>query len=338
MKTVADTHGNVSVMLAKGGGEFAKEAFYGLPANWQTGHAAVPGNIALGDVSGDGKPDVLVGSGVADSLTIFFNKGDGTLGPPVQIGKAHDSDATATVKTADFDGDGKLDIVKAASYNNDLYVYLNPGKGKFAGGAKLSPASNGYGDVAVADFNGDKKPDLVSTDRKDHAWVFLNSGSGNFGEGKSIDVKTYSSSSYRGGHDLAAADFNGDGKADFATMTPHSCGDVDVSVVFGHGDGTFDAATVLETGSVSCQSDSQLVAVDLNGDNKIDIAVAQEDDGVTVFMNTGGGKFAKPVRVAAPNVGGLAVGDFDGDRVPDLVASEDTADGTTVYTIPGHCK
>ena len=75
----------------------------------------------------------------------------------IEVGKEPNS-----VEIADLNGDGKLDLVVANRGTNDVIILLGDGKGKFAQ-AKGSPfpAGNTPNDVCIADFNGDRKPDLA---------------------------------------------------------------------------------------------------------------------------------------------------------------------------------
>jgi hypothetical protein len=115
---------------------------------------------------------------------------------------------------------------------------------------------------------------------------------------------------------LAAADFNGDGKADLATTIGNSA---TVSILLGNGDGSFQpplSVTVPEP-AVS------LVAEDLNKDGKTDLAIGQRDSPlVSILLGKGDGTFQPPVNYPVSSIASsLAVGDFNGDGNADLAAS-----------------
>jgi hypothetical protein len=109
------------------------------------------------------------------------------------------------------------------------------------------PAYAGSGNLFVADFNGDGKPDLLSSD----GTLQLGNGDGTFTTGTRVS-----------GTPLAVADFNGDGKPDVLEQ-----GNGTLLVLLGNGDGTFQTPISTNSGA-SLQG---LAATDLNGDGKADV-------------------------------------------------------------------
>ena len=111
-------------------------------------------------------------------------------------------------------------------------------------------------------------------------------------------------------------DFNGDGKPDLAVANQ---GSGDVSVLFGKGDGTFQAAVNYGTGAGSA---SVVTVGDFNGDGKSDLAVI-EGTGISVLSGNGDGTFKFTANYAIgtsvnTSLNSVAVGDFNGDGKPDL--------------------
>ena len=169
--------------------------------------------------------------------------------------------------------------------------------------------------VTTADFNGDGKQDIAATSFNGSVMsIFMNNGTGTFAAKVDYTVGT---SQLPG--QLAAADFNGDGKPDVAVADSQG-----VSVFINSGTGTFAAHVDYPTGNPT----TGLTVADFNGDGKIDIAVdVQTAVTASVFMNNGNGTFATKVDYsisggASNNPRGLASGDFNGDGKPDLVASD----------------
>ena len=160
------TGGAVSVLLGNGDGTFQAAKSYG--SGGQDAYS-----VAVEDVNGDGKPDLLVANYCADSncltdgnVGVLLGNGDGTFRAAVTYssGAYH----TVSVAVGDVNGDGKPDLVVAsdcASSNNcangSVGVLLGNGNGTFR--AAVSYSSGGYEaqSVAVADVNGDGKLDLV---------------------------------------------------------------------------------------------------------------------------------------------------------------------------------
>ena len=304
--------GTVSVFLGNGAGMFPTE------------HDYVAGDQATGlfamDLDGDGNLDVVIASGHPDMLipnensqfiTAFLGKGDGTLiGPPA----FHAGNSPNAIATADFNGDGILDVASAAGQlwigiAGEAPVSVNLGSGVSASG------------VAAADINGDGKPDIVVGDANGSGvYVLLGNGDGTF----QAPVK-YST----GGGDVnsvAIADFNGDGKPDIAF-----CGFLNLlppvgaaGILFGNGNGTFQAVTNL---SGFGASPAVLAAGDFNHDGKPDLAILDQGyqsavGGVNVYLNNGNGTFQMPVSYTAGQYPVfLAAADVNGDGVPDLLVS-----------------
>ena len=139
-----------------------------------------------------------------------------------------------------------------------------------------SAGSGPYSVVAV-DVNGDNKPDIIVANfGSNNVGVLLNAGNGTF-----IAQTTYSTDS--GPYSVAVADVNGDNKIDIIVANH---GSNNVSVLLNTGNGTFIAQTTYSTGSGS--SPSAVAIADVNGDNKLDIIVANEgSNNIGVFLSLG---------------------------------------------------
>jgi hypothetical protein len=165
--------------------------------------------------------------------------------------------------------------------------------------------------VAVADFNGDGKPDLVVANRVNVGTlsVLLGRGDGSFAAPVPYPV---------GGFPVAVAvgDFNGDGKPDLAVA---NWGSQDVNVLLGNGDGSFRPAVNYPVEG----SAFDVVATDFNGDGKLDLVVAiAAENVVTLLRGTGDGTFqAGPSYATGLYPLGLAVGHLKGDARPDVVTA-----------------
>ncbi len=170
---------------------------------------AYPNGLALADLNGDGKLDVVGATHGSETFNVLLNNGDGTFGASTD----YHTDLGIQINEVvlrDANGDRKLDAIGkgyAGSYN----VMLGNGNGTFQSPHYVG-ALGGEG-LAVADFNGDGKADLASGNEL-YGSIAINEGNGD-GTFKD-DIKEYLF-----GHrvsDIAAADFNGDGKIDFAVV------------------------------------------------------------------------------------------------------------------------
>jgi FG-GAP-like repeat/Abnormal spindle-like microcephaly-assoc'd, ASPM-SPD-2-Hydin len=173
---------------------------------------------------------------------------------------------------------------------------------------------------ATGDFNGDGKLDLaVPQSTGSSVSILLGNGDGTFAPAVSYAVG--SSPDF-----VVAADFNGDGKLDLATG---NSGDGTVSILLGNDDGTFQSAKSVSLGFGAASSSDMFLAVgDFNGDGKLDLAVAYQNnfDVIAIVLGNGDGSFQAPVtyNTGAPlgnGPFGVAVGDFNGDGKLDLAIS-----------------
>ena len=215
--------------------------------------------------------------------------------------------------SADFNGDGKPDLVAA-----DGTVLLGKGDGTFTTGIPLSvPGSL----IATGDFNGDGKPDvLIVSFSSTNLYIFLGNGDGTFRTPVITNMGTSLSS-------VVVADLNGDGKLDVLGTIPGAA----LLVLLGKGDGTFGAGV---TYPVLSNSTNFLAVGDFNADGKVDIALAANSGtsapgSVGVLLGKGDGTFQAAVTsTGVSNPVGMAAGDFNGDGKLDLLVSDSTTGQT----------
>ena len=232
-------------------------------------------DVNIADFNGDKIPDLALlsytsGSGIA--VHVLLGKGDGTFNAPLAVALPTEA-AKSTggrIYSADINHDGNMDLVvlNVGDYQNSenggTYVLLGNAKGGFSMSDDLTGVPNPY-DAAIGDFNKDGKLDLVvsTTDFNGslsaHPMIFLGSGTGTFGAGKSLPTVSYIPMH------LSAADFNGDGKLDL--LLGSCCGLATTSILLGKGNGTFQAEQILQV----AESPAQIAVGDLNADNRPDI-------------------------------------------------------------------
>jgi hypothetical protein len=190
------------------------------------------------------------------------------------------------------------------------------------------PATGGSLAVAAGDFDGDGLTDLAIVDTIENTVaILLGNGDGTFTQA--------TASPNTGAIPIAVAvgDFNRDGIPDLAVLNNVNGGAGSVTVLLGNGDGTFTpTATTTDTGT----DPVSIVANDFNHDGILDLAVLNNANGhaatITVLLGNGDGTFkataTSPQTNSFPSF--LAVGDFNGDGIPDLAVTSyaDQAPGT----------
>ena len=192
--------GSVYVARPSYNGIFQDAMGYPASPGWAS---AVSSELAVGDVNGDGKPDVVVTNPYSNNVSVLLNNGSGALGAPQYFAVGG---TPAAVAVGDVSGDGKLDIV-TANTNGTVSVLLGQGNGIFAAAQNYAiggPATS----VALGDFNHDGKLDIVTTGGTEMD-VLLNNGSGAFAAYQKVGPA---------GSSVVVADFNGDGYPDLAEI------------------------------------------------------------------------------------------------------------------------
>ena len=206
--------------------------------------------ITAADFNGDGKLDVAISNpGTPDSdsgsIAILLGNGDGTFRPAQSFPAGQNPSSLAA---ADFNGDGKIDLAAASSSGGTIAILSGKGDGTFS--APVSIANGGDSQatpvsILALDFNGDGQSDLAVANQgfvtvpNSSISVLLNTGSG-FRAAYNAPLPQAILPTY-----LAYADLNNDGKADLVAVSSLASA---IVVMFGNGDGTFQAPVAYAAG------------------------------------------------------------------------------------------
>jgi hypothetical protein len=274
-----------------------------------------PRGIVAADLNRDGKIDLAVANFADNSVSVFLNNGNATFTRsdyPLAAGTG-----PIALAVGDFRGDGtRDDLAVLNSTGNSIAILLNNGAGGMALQSSLSTTGAPLA-IAVGDFNGDDIDDIaVTPNALGHVTVFKGSGVGTFAAGSDIAAGN-------GPTALVAADFNNDGITDLAVL--NSTGGT-ISIIQGNS----GALTVNNTYPVSnptppTPNPVAMVAVDLNRDGILDLAVADKtNNSISVLTGHGDATFipatASDIFSTGTGPTGLASGDFNNSNGNDLLS------------------
>jgi len=254
---------STAVFLGNGDGTFKPGVYYD-----------VPGDITIDDVTGDGKPDIIVLTN--PGVTTLVGKGDGTFtaGSVSATGRTFFGQAGGQVLTGDFNGDGKTDLIA------DGIVLLGEGDGSFTLGAPIDTDNSlnftsSIPAIAVGSLRNNGKLDAVVS-QPGFAAIYYGKGDGTFTLGPR----------YAALPDLeqvSITDIDGDGNPDIvlgtATDGIYADGGYDIApelfqVIFGRGDGTFVDSPVYKLGDFSSLRITALTSGKFTASGKTDVLAA----------------------------------------------------------------
>jgi hypothetical protein len=321
----------IVVLLATGPGQFG--AGVPFPAGY------LPLALIIADLDQDGRQDLLTGNVLGEDLAILRGDGLGRFGAESSLTIPW---LVSDIGAADFDGDGTTDlaVLQGASpphfecgvppytspssgpidCGSQMQVLVLPGTGQASFGAPISaPARCDPGSLAIADFNGDGRPDVATGNRgardsfgvcnSASLSVFAGDGHGHLASFIDLEVPNVP-------NDIVAGDFKEDGVPDIAV----AFADPNLVAIYRLAPGP---ALVLAGSWVPPAVPQFLAAGDLTGDGHLDLAVALSTGQVAVLRGNGAGLITPASVCAAGMEGGtgpVSIGDFDGSGLREIAA------------------
>jgi hypothetical protein len=271
---------------------------------------ATNGPLALGDINGDGRTDLVFSAWSQNAITVWTNNGRAVFSLSQTYATGLHPGA---ILVKDLNGDGKADVTVAINGNSTLLVLTNNGAGALTASSTPSVGVS-PSDIQSADLNGDGRPDLVTAEWGGTVTVLTNAGAGRFASNSTVNVTN-------GTRSVALADVNGDGRVDIVCATPYG-GSLMVLTNTGSGGFAFCSAP-LPNGI----RPDRVVAADFNGDGMTElISCDMFGAASSLLTNNGSGVFTLNTVITlpgtAPSPGYISVADLNGDGHPDLMAPE----------------
>jgi uncharacterized repeat protein (TIGR01451 family) len=294
---------DVVTMLGKGGGEFSAAVTVNSGVT-----SSNPTSIELRDFNNDGISDLAVIYNNSQKIVVMLGNGQGGFTPTAQLNTGNDP---RNLVAADFNNDGNLDLVAKAQAGG-LALFLGDGQGGFTESAAGIGGNLDRILFTTGDFNGDGNADIIYGDLQalspEVSIVLFGNGQGGFAD--PINVRTDTPLGF-----ISVADLNLDGRDDLAYTSLFSGGS-SVFVVLSNSDGGFNPPVQYFASS----GVSDILAKDINGDNKLDlIVITSLDASVSLLLGNGDGTFNQAMSFRIIEVSSLIkTGDFDGDGDIDI--------------------
>lgn len=300
---------DVSVFFNSGAGNFGSRTIISTSVDG-------PVDLAVGDFNSDGHADLCVGT--QEELYPIYFEGDGS-GDFTQISLFETGSVSSSQQllAGDVNGDGKMDIVTASSYDNKLALLeqkqgvIAPGAVPFFGQQLINKSAPGVSEIILADIDGDGLEDILSTERSSGrvTW-YPNLSTGSFDQ---QEVLLFLDEGLSG---LAADDMDGDG---FLDLIVSNDGDSSVTLYLNQGDGSTFIPILIDD-ELDEPYSPFLSDLDNDGDQDIIVAVGW-DAQVYIYPSNGDGSFGARITLCEYCLFSKMVSakDLNGDGLPEVL-------------------
>jgi hypothetical protein len=300
------------VFLQQPAGQLAAPILY--PTN--SSYSSRAQSVQIGDVNGDRRQDIVLGN--TNNIEVFLQQPDGTLSPSV----VYATPMAQVIRIGDVNNDGRADVVGLDWSSNNVAVFLQNAGGTLDPAVMYNAPHGGYNDLDLGDVNGDGLADIVVMSGQ--SWlpnvvVLTQAATGGFNPPVSHSV---ASGVLTAG--VAVGDVNGDGRNDIVVTyggnNPYS----KVGVFYQNAAGGLDPAVSFD----SLDIPESVEIADVNRDGRADIIVLHGGwTNAGVYLQNADGSLQAEELYFIPYASsygaqGLAVGDFNGDRVQDIAIAD----------------
>ncbi len=313
-------------------------SFPALPdATLGAGVLGAPFDLLAADFDADGRADLAVCSartGV-DSIAIFLQTATGfSAGPDRVIGGPSFVGGPVALASADWNGDGRLDLASANAGSSDITLFLQGAAGfVVAPDATVGgPATNALvSDVVAGDWNADGRLDLASANGAAGTLTVFTQGAAGFA---TVPDAILSDATMGEPRALAVADWNGDGVLDLAAANAFSD---NVTAFLPVEAGEFPAATNLALQNADLDAPERILVADFDEDGRADLATGNFADGnLVVFRQAAPGDFAAaPAALGGPTTtlgaSDVTFADFNGDGLLDVATANALGNDLTLW-------
>lgn len=309
-----------------------------LPAVTYASGGGAPSSVAVADMNGDGKPDLVVANTSSNTVGILQGNGNGTFQTAVTYDVGGQIPVSVAVGNLLLERGLQVVVANGCADNGAcsgsgesgvgvLFGFFYPPAATYRSGGSVVQS------VKIADVNNDGIPDLLVA----HLCASTNPANcgvntpGSVGvllghDGIFTLVKIYNPGGFQT-TSLAVADVNGDGQPDLVVA---NFGSNTVGILLGNGDGTFKKVVTYPAGF----SPISVAVADVNGDGKPDLVIAnnQSNGSVGVLLGNGDGTFASIVNYGSGGFApqSVAVADLNGDGKPDVLVSNSSSNNVGV--------
>ena len=317
--------GQNRVYINDGSGVFSDESGTRMPSRSDNTEC-----VAVGDVDGDGDPDLVFGNSLQNRL--YLNDGAGVFIDGTATRLPVEADLTSAVALTDFDRDGDLDLIAANYWRQQSQLYLNDGTGAFVDvTATHVPATvEKSNDVLVEDLDGDQDPDVVFANASQDR-LFVNDGTGVLSDPARHRMPRTAENNYA----VVVGDVDRDGDSDilFAAGAPISPFNGQRNRLYlNDGYGYFEDVS----GRFMPDDEDETYALalgDVDGDGDLDLVAGNYGSPDRLSLNDGTGRF-RSVPGAFPGTHStmdVELGDVDGDGDLDAVFADFGQRGTRLF-------